>query len=70
MLAGIGTFVSGAMMRFKVLQFGAICLWTMSIFAFQLNEVNQLPAMAAGIALGYLLPGYIMKANYKKQVGV
>ncbi len=70
MLAGIGTFVSGAMMRFKVLQFGAICLWAMSIFAFQLNEVNQLPAMAAGIALGYLLPGYIMKANYKKQVGV
>jgi hypothetical protein len=70
MLAGVGTFISGSMMRFKVLQFGAVCLWTMSIFAFQLNEVEQLPAMAAGIALGYLLPGYIMKMNYKKQRGV
>ena len=70
MLAGVGTFVSGAMMRLKVLQFGAICLWSMSIFAFQLNEIDQLAAMAAGIAVGYLLPGYVMKSNYKKQSGI
>lgn len=66
MLAGIGTFVSGVMMRFKALQFGAICLWAISIFAFQLNEVEQLLAMSVGIALGYLLPGYLMKAKNKK----
>jgi len=66
MLAGVGTFFSGAMMKFKVLQFGAVCLWAMSIFTFQLNEIDQLPAMAAGIAVGYLLPGYIMKFNNKK----
>jgi len=70
MLAGVGTFVSGAMMQFKVLQFGAVCLWAMSIFAFQLDELNQLLANAGGIAIGYLLPGYIMKSNNKKQVGV
>lgn len=70
MIAGIGTFFSGAMMKFKVLQFGAVCLWAMSIFAFQLNEIDQLPAMAAGIAVGYLLPGYVMKNNYKKQRGI
>ena len=70
MLAGVGTFISGSMMRFKVLQFGAVCLWAMSIFAFRLDEIDQLPAMAAGIALGYLIPGYLMKFNYKKQHGV
>ncbi len=70
MLAGVGTFISGAMMRFKVLQFGAACLWAMSIFAFRLDEIDQLPAMAVGIAIGYLLPGYVMKFNYKKQRGL
>ena len=70
MLAGVGTFVSGAMMRFKVLQFGAICLWAISILAFQLNEIDQLVAMAGGITVGYLLPGYVMKSNYKKQSGI
>lgn len=70
LLAGVGTFVSGAMMSFKVLQFGAVCLWAMSIFAFQLNEINQLPAMAIGIAVGYLMPGYVMKFKYTKQRGI
>ncbi len=70
MLAGVGTFVSGAMMGFKILQFGAICLWATAIFAFQLNESNQLLANAVGVAIGYLLPGYIMKTNYKKNVGI
>ena len=67
MIAGVGTFVSGAMMRFKVLQFGAICLWAMAIFAFHLNEIDQMAAMAVGIALGYLVPGYVMKFNAKKR---
>lgn len=66
MLAGVGTFVSGVMMRFKALQFGAVCLWVISIFAFQLNEVEQLLAMSVGIALGYLLPGYLMKSKNRK----
>ena len=70
LLAGAGTFVSGAMMKFRALQLGAVCLWAMAIFAFRLNEVEQLLAMAVGIALGYLLPGYIMKFNMKKQRGL
>lgn len=67
MLAGVGTFVSGKMMGVKVLQFGAICLWSSAILAFQLSEINQLLAMAGGITIGYLMPGYIMKANYKRE---
>lgn len=70
LITGVGTFFSGAMMRFKVLQFGAVCLWAMSIFAFQLDGIDQLPVMAAGITLGYLVPGYIMKSNTKKKRGL
>ena len=70
MLAGVGTFISGAMMKFNILQFGAVCLWATAIFAFQLDENNQLLANAIGIAIGYLLPGYIMKSNYRKNIGV
>lgn len=70
MITGVGTFFSGAMMRFKVLQFGAVCLWAMSIFAFRLDEIDQLPAMAIGIILGYIIPGYVLKARIKKQSGL
>lgn len=70
MLAGVGTFVSGAMVNFRFLQFGAVCLWIMSIYAFQLNEIDQLPIMAIGIAIGYLLPGYVMKYQFKRSRGL
>jgi len=66
MVAGIGTFVSGSMMKVKILQLGAICLWVGSIAAFQFEELYQLPINALSIAIGYLLPGYIMKSKAKK----
>lgn len=66
MVAGIGTFVSGSMMKVGILRFGAICLWVGSFAAFQFQELDQLPINALAIAIGYLLPGYVMKAKNKK----
>ena len=66
LFAGVGTAVSGAMMGFKPLQFGAIAFWVLAIVAFRLPEIYQMLLMALGVIVGYLLPGYIMKANAKK----
>lgn len=65
LLAGIGTAVSGAMMGFKPLQFGAIGFWALSIIAFRQPENYQMLMMGLGVAVGYLLPGYMMKHNLK-----
>ncbi|GAB5525920.1 MAG: hypothetical protein Roseis2KO_37920 [Roseivirga sp.] len=65
LLAGIGTVVSGAMMGFRPLQLGAIAFWALSIIAFKQPENYQMLLMALGVAVGYLLPGYMMKYNLK-----
>uniref|UniRef100_UPI0040479B82 hypothetical protein n=2 Tax=Roseivirga sp. TaxID=1964215 RepID=UPI0040479B82 len=66
LFAGVGTAVSGAMMNFKPMQFGALAFWILSFIAFRQSENDQMLLMALGVALGYLLPGYIMRANSKK----
>lgn len=66
LLAGVGTNVSGAMMGFRPLQFGAIVFWLLSFVAFRVEENYQMLLMATGVAFGYLLPGYLLKKNYSK----
>jgi hypothetical protein len=66
LFAGVGTAVSGAMMNFKPLQIGALSFWILSFIAFRQPESYQMLLMALGVATGYLLPGYIMRANFKK----
>jgi len=66
LLAGVGTAVSGAMMGFKPLKIGALVFWILAFVAFRQPENYQMLIMAVGIAIGYLMPGYIMKANFRK----
>ena len=65
LLAGVGTVVSGVMMGFKPLQFGSIAFWALSFVAFRQPENYQMLMMALAVAVGYLLPGYIMKQKAK-----
>lgn len=66
LLAGVGTAVSGAMMGFKPLKVGALVFWILAFVAFRQPENYQMLIMALGVAMGYLVPGYIMKANFRK----
>tara|TARA_R110001592_G_scaffold17115_8_gene72483 strand:- start:1517 stop:2098 length:582 start_codon:yes stop_codon:yes gene_type:complete len=65
LFAAVGTSVSGAMMNFKPLQFGALVFWVLTFVAFRQPENYQMLIMACGIVIGYLVPGYIMKANFR-----
>lgn len=66
LLAGVGTSVSGAMMNFPPLRIGAIVFWLLALASFRVDPNQQMLLMAAGVAFGYLVPGYIMKSNAKK----
>jgi len=66
LFAGVGTFVSGAMMNFQPLRIGAVIFWILALAAFRVDPNQQMLILAAAVAFGYLVPGYIMKSKAKK----
>lgn len=62
MLAGLGTYLSGRMLKFRPLLFGALALWLSSLICFNLPMVDQYLVAAIGILAGYLIPGYLLKS--------
>jgi hypothetical protein len=61
LLAGLPTFVSGFIIRFRPLVIGGICFWVISI-AMSLTGpgISSLGVPVAMLA-GYLIPGYMLK---------
>jgi hypothetical protein len=59
--AAVPTFVSGVVLRFNPLRYGGLAFWVTGILTFLVRDENQLLIAAAGIALGYLIPGYALK---------
>ncbi len=60
-LYGLGTFVSGGILKFKPLIIGGIACWIISIIAFFIAPVNVLLLIALSIVIAYLIPGYMLK---------
>lgn len=68
LLIGNATFVSGWLLRFKLLIWGGIFFWVGAILAFLTNtQYEQIGIMAVCINTGYLFPGYMLRARYKNQ---
>ena len=60
-MAGIPTFISGVIIKFKPLIIGAITFWMLAIIAhFAGQEVAPLVVPVAMLT-GYLIPGYLLK---------
>jgi len=60
-LYGLGTFVSGGILKFKPLIIGGIGAWIISITAFFVAPINVLLLTALSIVIAYLIPGYMLK---------
>lgn len=61
LFSGLGTFLSGSLLRFKPLMIGGVSLWIASIVAFNVSILDQYLVAAVGLAVGYLIPGYLLK---------
>jgi len=61
LFAGLGTYVSGRVLRFDPLVFGGIALWVGSIIAFNVSILDSYLVAGIGIILGYLVPGYMLR---------
>ncbi len=64
LLVAIGTFVSGAMMKFVPLQVGGIAFWILCFVAFRVSEAQQMLIMSISM-IGYLIPGYMIRHKAK-----
>ena len=67
LLAASSTFISGSLMHYRPLQYGAVAIWLAGIGGFLLSLQAQLLVTAGAILLGYLIPGYMLK-NSKKEL--
>ena len=61
LLAGIGTLISGLVMKFKPLSIGGIFLFVFSIASLFVNNSDTLLINAIAIIIGYLIPAYLLK---------
>jgi hypothetical protein len=65
-LYGLGTFVSGGMLKFKPLIIGGIFSWAVAIVTLFVPEIYSLLMVALSIIVAYLIPGYLLKSMEKK----
>lgn len=64
-LYGMGTFISGSMMKFKPLVFGGIFSWGIAIIGLFISSEFTLVLVAVSIIVAYLIPGYMLKSRAK-----
>ena len=69
-LAALATFISGIIYRFRPLVLGACVFWLAAAVCVQLPGKEQLLVNAGAIALGYLIPGFLLWRNSKKETHV
>jgi hypothetical protein len=62
-ISAVPTFVSGVMLRFRPLIYSGICFWILGTLNFMLPMTEQFLVSGIAIAIGYLVPGYMLKAK-------
>ncbi len=60
-ITALATFVSGAMVRYKPLMIGGFIFLLASIISIYFGGLEQLIVFAIAMALGYLIPGYLLR---------
>ena len=68
LLYGIGTFISGSMMKLKPMQAGAIGCWVIGLVTFHAPFEYQLLLLSLSLILSYIIPGHILKNRIRQNV--
>jgi hypothetical protein len=67
-LYGMPTFLTGVIVRFKPLIIGGIGCWILSVITtFILVYDYQFLMIPAAMLIAWIIPGYLLRAKYKKQ---
>ena len=63
---GMPTFLSGVILKFKPLIIGGACCWVFAILSSFVTSDYQSLFIAAAVIAAWIIPGYLLKKNYKK----
>lgn len=67
MLYGIGTFISGSLIKFKPMRIGGLtCLFLVAITPF-LEYSFQILMSAFAILISYIIPGHLLRNEFRKK---
>lgn len=62
-------FIYGSALRFRPLLIGAAVNWAGAIAIFMINDFKyDMMVSAIAVLIGYLVPGYILRAKYRKTI--
>jgi len=67
-LAAVGMFTTGSLVRVTILKVGAVVLILGAIISFLLPVSDQYLVAGIAMILGYLVPGYYLKFTYGERV--
>jgi hypothetical protein len=65
LLYGLGTFVSGSIIKFRPLVIGGIMAWGLAIGAVYAEYDYQMLFGAAAILVSYIIPAYLLRSKNK-----
>lgn len=65
-LYGIPTFLSGIILRFRPLIIGGISCWLLSVLVIFVDISYQMLFLSAAMLIAWIIPGYMLRAKYKK----
>lgn len=68
-LYGFWMYIHGSAIRFRPLLVGAFVNWAAAIAIFLIDDVRyDMLVSAVAVLVGYLIPGYLLKAEYKRNL--
>ncbi len=68
LLYGLGTFVSGGILKFKPLIIGGVLCWIIGALAVYANFSQQLLLISLAVIVSYIIPGHLLGAKPKNHV--
>src|SRR5579859_5076761 len=66
LLYSIGCFLTGRLLKFTPLIWGAVTCWAVAILTTFVGIETNMLLMAAATLLSYIVPGYLLRSDYKK----
>jgi hypothetical protein len=64
----IGCYLTGRLLRFRPLVWGGVFCWALAIFTTFVDAETNILLLAAAILGSYIIPGYLLRSNYKHQL--
>ena len=68
LLYSIGCFLTGRLLQFPPLIWGATCSWALALLTTFVDVGMNMLVMAAAILFSYIIPGYLLRKDYKMRL--